>query len=193
HWRRGELDWHDRRKMIRVEKTPELLDEVGQTLRRFRTFDNAEIQFTLRVIVLPEGTPAGPADGRCAVVVADRLDLLRSAWEENSIESRRLESRHQILSGDVIYAWTSANLRDESCYRGLTVLCRAAETTGDVSLVAIPCSDDEERMTWPRLTLSTGETAVYDLPAPPSDARTDDRTKSLVLLTLDQVTAAGAH
>src|SRR5690606_29018955 len=64
HWRRGEIDWHDRRKMIRVEQTPELLDEVGQTLRRFRTFVNAELQFTLRVIVLPEGTPAGPADGR---------------------------------------------------------------------------------------------------------------------------------
>ena len=192
NWRRpGRIEWLDRRSMIRVTQSRELIEQVRTELRRCRALDTAELRVTIQVIVLPAESSIGPDGGDASVLSARELERLIRRGEKRDIEDRRHCSIHCIPSGDVIYAHTAAKLSNEDSYRGVNVVCRAERDARGATLMPIPYAGERDRVDWPEVFLPVGQSVVFDLPPLPRDTDVRDPTRALALVTLDAVTPAG--
>lgn len=193
-WRKqGEIEWLDRRRMLRVRQTPEVLEAIKEHLQRIRGVRQGRVRLTLRLLILPAGEEGEIRDGSASVISESERVRLESRWRGRTAGHRDHVNKHLLYDGDVLYGWTSTEMSLEDTYRGLNMVLESADDGHGVTLVPYPYEGDEGRVDWPKLMVPVGQTAMYDLPTPARDLKEPDTTRVLAFVTVDAVTVKGSR
>lgn len=186
NWRgAGEIEWLERRQLVRVHHRPEVVEQVDQFLRKLRNPGAGRLNVTVRLVEVAQGSDMIPAAGKCKVVSAAVSRRLWRSRKKPSSQDLSHQAQYLLHDRDIVYAWTSDALPIESSYRGLNAVVQIAPDGRGANIASLPFEGDEARVDWPVAPVGIGQTVVYGVPTLASDS--DGQKTVLVLITIDAI------
>ncbi|MDQ3331921.1 MAG: hypothetical protein M3552_14920 [Planctomycetota bacterium] len=185
-WRpSSEIEWLDRRQILRVRHDADMLADVEKQLAVLRHPGRSRLRVTVRLLHLPPECDASPARGRAEVVSAETAKRLWKTWRKHDSQDRNHTAEYDLTDRDVVYAWTTQDESREANHRGLNAVIRAASDGRGAMVTTYPYVGDEGKIDWPELFVGVGQSAVFDVPQ--AAAAPGDTDRVFAFVTIDAV------